>query len=68
MRGLIATKSPAVELELVTVFTRFVTASQPVPTNLLEGPGGKVYATLFRCVNLYCSSVLSCARTSATCC
>lgn len=45
-------------LELVTVFTRSVTASQPVPTNLLEGPGGKVYATLFRCVNLFAPGAL----------
>jgi hypothetical protein len=45
-------------LELVTVFTRFVTASQPVPTNLLEGPDGKVYATLFRCVNLFAPGAL----------
>lgn len=40
-------------LELFTVFTNFVAAQQPVPTNLLKGPDGKVYATLFRCVNLF---------------
>ncbi len=45
-------------LELVTVFTHFVTASQPVPTNLVEGPNGKVYATLFRCVNLFAPGAL----------
>jgi len=45
-------------LDLVTVFTRFVSASQPVPTNLAEGPDGKIYATLFRCVNLFAPGAL----------
>ena len=39
--------------DLLTVFTHYVTARQPVPTNIFRGPGGKLYATLFRCANLF---------------
>lgn len=39
------------KLDLRVVFTDFVSAHQPVPTNLFEGPDGKLYATLFFCVN-----------------
>ncbi len=46
------------KVDLLTVFTRFVQATQPVPTNVFEGPGGKVYGTLFRCSNLSTSDAL----------
>jgi hypothetical protein len=50
--------NPDGSLELFVVFTRFLSAFQPVPTNLIQGPGGKLYATIFRCVNFIQSGAL----------
>jgi hypothetical protein len=45
-------------LELVTVFPNRLEADEPVPTKVLRGPDGRLYATLFFCVNAASSEAL----------
>ena len=44
--------------ELVTVFPNRLQAEEPVPTKVFRGPGGRLYVTLFFCVNAQSSAAL----------